>query len=76
MRIAWCILILAITTFVNAFEMRPEAIKKIAEPPEVKQHCLIFEDHFNNLDPKKWQVKKQHGPCTQACVTEAKIAIL
>ncbi|KAF7724623.1 hypothetical protein EC973_000867 [Apophysomyces ossiformis] len=23
------------------------------EPP--KQHCLIFEDHFNHLDMKKWQ---------------------
>lgn len=43
------------TGLVNAFEMRVESMKPAQDSEDTKQHCLVFEDHFNRLDLSKWQ---------------------
>lgn len=43
------------TQLVNAFEMRVESMKPAQDSGDTKQHCLVFEDHFNRLDLSKWQ---------------------
>ncbi|KAI8140183.1 concanavalin A-like lectin/glucanase domain-containing protein [Fennellomyces sp. T-0311] len=39
----------------DAFELNPDSLELMQEAPEIKQHCLVFEDHFNRFDLKKWQ---------------------
>ena len=43
------------TGLVNAFEMRVESMTPAQDSEDSKQHCLVFEDHFNRLDLSKWQ---------------------
>ncbi|KAI7856563.1 concanavalin A-like lectin/glucanase domain-containing protein [Circinella umbellata] len=39
----------------HAFELNPNAYQQNQDEREIKQHCLIFEDHFNRFDLRKWQ---------------------
>ncbi|CDH58389.1 beta--glucan-binding [Lichtheimia corymbifera JMRC:FSU:9682] len=43
------------TGLVSAFEMRVESMIQAEDSENTKQHCLVFEDHFNRLDLSKWQ---------------------
>lgn len=54
------------TGLVSAFEMRVESMIQAEDSENTKQHCLVFEDHFNRLDLSKWQheITMSGGTCS------------